>query len=60
MPRYVGERTFPDGLQIPAGANGTEQCLAVVEKNGSEGVTWLSSYVSEDKGLGSRSSRRIG
>jgi Nickel responsive protein SCO4226-like len=50
MPRYVVERTFPDGLQIPAGANGTELCLAVVEKNGSEGVTWLSSYVSEDKG----------
>jgi hypothetical protein len=50
MPRYVVERTFPNGLHIPVGAGGTELCLAVVEKNGSEGVTWLSSYVSEDKG----------
>jgi hypothetical protein len=50
MPRYVVERTFPDGLHIPAGAGGKELCFAVVEKNGSEGVTWLSSYVSEDKG----------
>lgn len=49
MPRYVVERTFPNGLQIPAGDGGTELCLAVVERNGSEGVTWLSSYVSEDK-----------
>jgi hypothetical protein len=49
MPRYVVERTFPNGLQIPAGAEGTELCLAVVEENGSEGVTWLSSYVSADR-----------
>jgi hypothetical protein len=50
MPRYLVERTFPNGLHIPAGAGGRELCLAVVERNGSEGVTWLSSYVSEDKG----------
>jgi hypothetical protein len=50
MPRYVVERTFAKGLHIPRGAGGRELCLAVVERNGSEGVTWLSSYVSEDKG----------
>jgi len=50
MPRYVVERTFPNGLHIPVAAGGMELCLAVVEENGSEGVTWLSSYVSEDKG----------
>jgi hypothetical protein len=50
MPRYVVERTFPDGLNIPIGACGADLCRAVVERNGSEGVTWLSSYVSEDKG----------
>jgi hypothetical protein len=50
MPRYVVERTFPEGLRIPVGAKGTELCLGLVEKNGSEGVTWLSSYVSADKG----------
>jgi hypothetical protein len=50
MPRYVVERTFHNGLHIPVGTVGRELCLAVVEENGSEGVTWLSSYVSEDKG----------
>jgi hypothetical protein len=49
MPRYLVERTFPNGLHIPAGAGGRELCIAVIEENGSEGVTWLSSYVSEDK-----------
>jgi Protein of unknown function (DUF4242) len=50
MPRYVVERTFANGLHIPVDAGGRELCLAVVEANESEGVTWLSSYVSEDKG----------
>jgi hypothetical protein len=50
MPRYVVERTFPNGLHIPIAAGGEEVCLGVVETNGSEGVTWLSSYVSADKG----------
>jgi hypothetical protein len=49
MPRYVVERTFPDGLRIPAGGNGAARCLAVVERNADEGVTWVHSYVSEDR-----------
>ena len=49
MPRYVVERTFPDGLRIPVDATGAEVCLAVVGKNAGEGVTWVHSYVSEDK-----------
>ena len=49
MPRYLVERTFPNGLHMPAGAGGRELCRTVVETNGSEGVTWLSSFVSEDK-----------
>jgi len=49
MPRYVVERTFPEGLHIPGGAEGTEACLAVVERNADEGVTWVHSYVSEDR-----------
>jgi hypothetical protein len=44
------ERTFSHGLQIPAGAEGAELCLAVVERNADEGVTWVHSYVSEDRG----------
>ena len=49
MPRYVVERMFPEGLRIPAGAEGAELCLVVVERNADEGVTWVHSYVSEDR-----------
>jgi hypothetical protein len=49
MPRYVVERTFPGGLNIPIGGDGAEVCLAVVERNADEGVTWVHSYVSDDK-----------
>ena len=48
MPRYVVERTFPEGLEIPSGAEGAELCLSVVERNADEAVTWIHSYVSED------------
>jgi hypothetical protein len=41
MPRYLVERTFPGSLSIPV--------RAVVERNADEGVTWVHSYVSEDK-----------
>lgn len=49
MPRYVVERVFPKGLAIPGGSDGADVRLAVVDRNGDEGVTWLKSYVSEDK-----------
>jgi uncharacterized protein DUF4242 len=49
MPRYVVERTFPNGLRIPLGVEGRDVCLAVIERNAPEGVTWVGSYVSEDK-----------
>ena len=49
MPRYMVERTFPRGLHVPTGTAGTDLCLAMVEKNACHGVTWVSSYVSEDK-----------
>jgi hypothetical protein len=49
MPRYVVERTFPEGLIIPVDAQGAASCLAVVDRNADEGVTWVHSYVSDDK-----------
>ncbi|HEV2280854.1 MAG TPA: DUF4242 domain-containing protein [bacterium] len=49
MPRYMVERTFPGGLQIPMTDEGAQACLNVVGKNGVEGVTWVHSYVSTDK-----------
>jgi hypothetical protein len=49
MPRYMVQRTFPDGLQIPIANGGAEVCRTVVERNAEEGVTWVHSYVSADK-----------
>lgn len=49
MPRYVVERNFPEGLRIPIDGGGVELCRGVVERNAEEGVTWISSFVSENK-----------
>ena len=49
MPRYMVERSFPDGLNIPMNGDGAEACSGVVERNAGEGVTWVHSYVSADK-----------
>jgi hypothetical protein len=48
MPRYVIQRTFPEGLGVPANVEGAAACRRVVESNTDEGVTWLHSYVSAD------------
>lgn len=49
MARYVVERTFPKGLQVPIDANGASACLGVVEGNAEYGVTWVHSYVNDDR-----------
>jgi hypothetical protein len=49
MPRYMVERSFPDGLNIPTNPEGAQAMLGVVERNAAEGVTWVHSYVSDDK-----------
>ena len=49
MPRYIVERTFADGLQIPVTEEGSQACLRVVARNADVGVTWVQSYVSDDK-----------
>lgn len=49
MPRYLVQRTFDGGLQIPANSEGAAACLNVVDKNLDHRVTWVHSYVSDDK-----------
>jgi hypothetical protein len=49
VPRYMVERTFPDGLHIPTNSSGAQACLNVVGKNATSSVTWVHSYVSADK-----------
>jgi len=50
MPRYVVERTFPEGLHIPSNSSGVQACLNVVDVNSQDHVTWVHSYVTSDKG----------
>jgi Protein of unknown function (DUF4242) len=49
MARFVVERTFPTGLEIPITAEGAAVCQGVIGRNADLGVTWVHSYVSEDK-----------
>ena len=47
MPRYIVERSFPEGLRIPVNDEGAEICRMIMI-NEEDGVTWIRSYVSED------------
>ncbi len=49
MPRFVVQRTFPEELAIPSTPDGAKTCLAVVENNAEEAVTWVTSYVTLDR-----------
>ena len=49
MPRYLIERSFPSGLQIPMTDDGAVACAGVVAANALDGVTWVQSYVTPDK-----------
>lgn len=49
MPRYLIERSFPEGLKISADGEGAEMCRTLVLNNTEEGVTWVHSYVSDDR-----------
>jgi hypothetical protein len=49
MPRYLVERVFTGGLNIPVNADGATICRTVADGNAGFGVTWVQSYVSTDK-----------
>lgn len=49
MPRYMIERTFPEGLSIPLDDTGRRAIATVVANNADHGVTWVHSYVSPDR-----------
>lgn len=49
MPRYLVERTFPDGLELPPGPEGAKILRSIVACNSDRSVTWLRSYVSADR-----------
>lgn len=47
--RYLVERSFPNGLEIPVNMEGSKMCLNVVSTNAEDNVTWIHSYVTMDK-----------
>ena len=49
MKRFIVERSFPDGLEIPVNDEGSKMCLTVISTNAEDQVTWVQSYVSLDK-----------
>lgn len=49
MPRYIVERVFPEGFEIPLGQAGVDLCRGVVGVNEDLGVTWVHSYVRDDR-----------
>jgi uncharacterized protein DUF4242 len=48
MPRYLVERSFPEGLKIPVNDEGAEMCRRLVMTNVEDNVTWIHSYVSDE------------
>jgi hypothetical protein len=49
VPRYLVERALPDRLQHPTEAKKGKACCSVVERSELGGVTWVHSYVNEDR-----------
>ena len=49
MPRYLIERTFPAGLKLSAAEESAALCGTIVLNNSEDAVTWIHSYVSNDR-----------
>lgn len=49
MARYLVERRFRQGLDLPISDEGVAAVLDIIDRNTELGVTWVHSYVSEDK-----------
>lgn len=49
MPRYLIERSFPQGLSIPLNDDGRKAVDGVVRNNIEHGVTWVHSYVNPER-----------
>ncbi|HJW09346.1 MAG TPA: DUF4242 domain-containing protein [Holophagaceae bacterium] len=49
MPRYLIERSFPDVLRLGGNHETAAAVDSVLAINGEQGVTWVHSYVSEDR-----------
>ena len=48
-PRYIVERTFPEGLHVPLATDGAGLCRTLTQRNAEQDATWMHSYVSDNK-----------
>ncbi len=51
MPRYMVERSFPEGLKIPVNEEGAKMCRLVVLNNEEDSVTLILQYYHGEKGV---------
>ncbi len=49
MPRYLVERSFSHGFNIPVNEEGANACRIAIKNNAEDFVTWVHSYVTADK-----------
>ncbi|HYV03176.1 MAG TPA: DUF4242 domain-containing protein [Blastocatellia bacterium] len=49
MPRYIVERSFTDGLKIELNEEGAKLCRMIGLNNAEDNVTWIRSYVRDDR-----------
>lgn len=49
MPRYLIERSFPQGLAIPVNAEGRQALDGVIATNAEHAVHWVHSYVNPER-----------
>ncbi|MFN2486421.1 MAG: nickel-binding protein [Acidimicrobiia bacterium] len=49
MPRYLVERSFPDGFETPPGPEGREALISIIKCNFDRNVNWVHSYVSIER-----------
>jgi predicted amidohydrolase YtcJ len=49
VPRFIVQRTFPQGLHVMPNENGAKALQQVIGRNLERGVTWVHSYVTLDK-----------
>ena len=47
--RFIVERSFPQGLDIPLNADGRKAIDGVIANNADLGVTWVHSYVNPER-----------
>lgn len=49
MPRYLVERTFSQSLRLEGDGESAAICETIVLNNSEDNVTWIHSYVSNDR-----------